>query len=81
MSSFTSALKDIEDTFGNVLPSEFCVPCFVKGLLEGAAVGALTVAGLAAIAASAPVAATIAAIALAVLGVVGAVKLVSRKNS
>jgi hypothetical protein len=45
--------------------------------LEGVALGALTIAGLAAVAAVSPFAATAAAVALAVLGVAGAVHLVA----
>lgn len=75
---FEGLLSSIESGFSNLLPSGFCAPCFVKGVLEGAAVGLLAGLGLAALAAASPVAATIAAVALAVLGVVAVVSLVSK---
>jgi hypothetical protein len=74
---FVDLISDIDQSFKDVLPKHFCVPCFVKGVLEGVAVGALAVAGLAALAAAAPLAATVTGVALAVIGIAGVVRLVS----
>jgi hypothetical protein len=74
---FTDLISDIDQSFQDILPKHFCIPCFIKGLLEGVAVGALAVAGLAALAAAAPLAATVAAVALAAVGIAGLASLVS----
>jgi hypothetical protein len=47
MSSFEGLLNSIESGFSNLLPSNFCVPCFIKGAVEGAAIGFATLAVIA----------------------------------
>ena len=41
---FEGLLNSIESGFSNLPPSNFCVPCFIKGFLEGAAIGLATLA-------------------------------------
>jgi hypothetical protein len=82
---FEQLAGSIGSAFSDLLPTDFCLPCFLEGFAQGAAVGllagALTVAGLAALAALAPAAATFAAITLAVVGVAGVIAaLANMKN-
>jgi hypothetical protein len=71
---FEGLLNSIESGFTNLLPSNFCIPCFLKGLLEGAAIGFATLALIA----SAPGWLAVAlAVGLAALGAYGIYHLVN----
>jgi hypothetical protein len=71
---FESIFHGISEFFSDVLPHTFCVPCFLKGVAEGFAIGLVT---LAAIAASPAWLAIALVVALTAVGIYGITKLVS----
>lgn len=72
---FDSLIESVQEFWDDVTPDEFCVPCFVKGLARGAAIGLTTLLVIASLPAAAA-AATVAV--LAVVGVAGAAVLAAR---
>jgi hypothetical protein len=71
---FESLMGSIGQTFGNIMPHEFCVPCFLTGVAKGLGVGLLVLGAIA----SAPAwLATGLVIGIAAVGVVGLVSLAS----
>jgi hypothetical protein len=68
---FESLIGSIQSGFSNLLPHDFCVPCFLKGLAEGIGFGALAIGALALVATfAAPIAGAVALI-VAVAGIAG----------
>lgn len=65
---FESISNGISEFFSNVLPHEFCFPCFLKGLGEGLVIGGLALLAIAALPELAVVG--------AVLGILGGVALI-----
>ena len=71
---FESIFNGISEFFSDVLPHTFCVPCFLKGLAEGFAIGVIA---LVAIAASPAWLAIALVVTLAAVGIYAVTKLVS----
>jgi hypothetical protein len=68
---FESLYGSIKEGFASLLPHDFCVPCFLKGLAEGIGFGVLSIGVLAVVATlAAPLAGAIALI-LAIVGITG----------
>ena len=69
---FESLISDISEGFSDLLPHEFCLPCFFKGLAQGLAIGLSTLLLIALLPEAAALAVTVA---LVTLGVAGLAKL------
>lgn len=72
---FESLIHSVQEFWDDVKVDDFCVPCFVKGLAKGAAIGLTALLVIASLPAAA---ATAAAVVLTVVGVAGAAVLAAR---